>query len=62
MLRLLLSTVALTLLGPAVTTAWQQESGWISTCAGVGCHGMRSVCYEYRINKVSRYCYRGVDD
>lgn len=62
MCRTLLLALSIIVAGPAITALWHKESGWISTCAAVGCHGMRSVCYEYRLSGVSRYCYRGADE
>lgn len=35
-----------------------KESGWISTCDGVGCGGRQLPCFSYTIGGVTRYCYR----
>jgi hypothetical protein len=57
MLRTLLLTSALTLLLPFIRPVRPQESGWISTCAGVGCWGRRSACFIYQTPTSSRWCY-----
>ena len=65
-MRYLARALLLTLLGAALTPAvghsvWQ-ESGWIGTCAGIGCTGRRSLCatYGYTASNgsvVTNYCY-----
>lgn len=39
-----------------IHTEWK-ESGWISTCAGVGCTGWDLPCFSYTIGGTTRYCY-----
>jgi hypothetical protein len=51
-----------TLAIPVLSQMRWQESGWIGTCAGVGCMGMRSGCATYtHLNsegaRVTEYCY-----
>ncbi len=53
---------ATTTVTPIMTRAFWKESGWISTCAGIGCTGYRSACSVYRVTspdgaKLTNYCY-----
>jgi len=70
MLRALVLTALLVLplstsLGPGVTS-FQKESGWISTCDGIGCHGRAVECATYSTSSpggpVTHYCYRDMFD
>lgn len=58
---LILAVVGFTLTPALALSAWQ-ESGWIGTCAGIGCTGRRAICaiYTYTAsggNVVKNYCY-----
>jgi hypothetical protein len=46
---------------PRLRPFWK-ESGWISTCAGVGCMGRKTECFTYSIHNSDGgsepyYCY-----
>jgi hypothetical protein len=69
MLRLLLFTVLLSIASPVVrpilvVRPMMKESGWISTCDGIGCHGMRTLCATYPTRSpdgtVTHYCYQNI--
>ncbi len=60
--RALLLTLAAATLTPAVGLSLWQESGWIGTCAAIGCTGRKSICatYGYTASNgsvVTNYCY-----
>lgn len=49
-------------LTPALAHSLWQQSGWISTCAGIGCTGRKAICATYSYitsggNEVKNYCY-----
>lgn len=59
--RRLFLLVPLTLTPLVAALRWQ-ESGWIGTCAGIGCTGQRALCaiYSYTTSsgsRVTNYCY-----
>jgi hypothetical protein len=58
MLRALLATAIFLLADPALRAQWK-ESGWISTCSGIGCQGWSFECATYQYPGTPRfYCYR----
>jgi len=63
MLRFLFVTLLLSLANPVVRPM-AKESGWISTCDGIGCHGMRTLCATYPTRgaegTVTHYCYQNI--
>lgn len=59
--RRLLLLVPLTLTPVFATLRWQ-ESGWIGTCAGIGCTGLMALCATHSYttssgSRVTNYCY-----
>ncbi len=57
------AALALTAVAPFVVRPSWKESGWISTCAGIGCTGWRAICATYSYTgsqgeTVTVYCYR----
>jgi hypothetical protein len=66
MIRALILTTLLLFGVPPVRLSrvrpFQKESGWISTCDGIGCHGRRSECAMYTTRNgdatfTSHFCY-----
>lgn len=58
---LIFALLAFTVTPVLAYPAWQ-ESGWISTCAGIGCTGRRAICATYSYTssnggQVKNYCY-----
>lgn len=66
MFRALILTTLLLLGVPAArlprVSPFQKQSGWISTCDGIGCHGRRTECATYNTRNgdgsvTSHFCY-----
>lgn len=60
--RVVLIATSLMIAGSALAQTTWKESGWISTCAGIGCTGQRAICATYTHSnsegaKVTEYCY-----
>jgi hypothetical protein len=60
--RLTAVAAAFTAVAPVVIRPMWKESGWISTCAGIGCTGMRALCTIYSVTSpdgstFTNYCY-----